>query len=178
MVFQKRMDSEYDCRDRSRELEVERRTLQHMYQQARAHEVLMQRRLPEIPCFERSQILAREDDEKEEEERVATTLQQEEEEVCSAAGGLELYEETAERTEQMADKSTVVELPRSALDVTASSQSSDKPDEIDEEGLTHYQSLSPARQASDTSALSMPVMMPLTMDTAMDHFPVRVSPHH
>lgn len=175
------MDSESVCHYRSRELEVERRTLHHMYQQARAHEMVMQRLLPEVPSFKQQPVFA--DKEKKDrdkrtkkhlpkQDRVPLHHQLEQSHVVRPSEDLEkeTRTDTSSKTERLGSETVLIS---PTLDVGDAERKKGDSYVVD----TTASASTPAQSSESTATdkIQEPVLVPLTMDVAMNNFPVRVS---
>ena len=148
---------------RARELEVERRKLHHMYQQARTHETIMQRLLPKVPHFKTHTIFAKDNE-------TADSKMEEEEDHSHP----ELREQPHEAPVSQHPRLTS---PTVKVDDSSSQLLRDSVEEM----LNEATSSSKAGSVHDDNDLTVddrmykPVLVPLTMDIAMNKFPVRVS---
>ena len=154
---------ESDCHFRAREVEVGRRKLYHMYQRARTHEMIMQRLLPEVPQFKAHPVFAEESDEQ---YYLAKTKPEE-----NHSHQLE----QAPILQQPLGNPTV-EMPESKVDRTTSQLSDILTEEVPPT-TTSSEASSMHKHLDSTVAdrACKPILVPLTMDTAMSNLPIRVS---
>lgn len=169
------LDSESNCYDRARELEVERRTLHHMYQQARHHEMTMQTLLPEVPCFKPQPVFANEEEEEKERvvevRRLSGTTKPE-------GSNLLQMEQTHETTSHQEVDMSPKEPPPDLEVVPTASQSSSVSEMLEEGSQVQPQTIALSKTAADSAVADTPpkpVLVPLTMESAMNSFPIRVS---
>lgn len=143
-----------------------------MYQQARRHEMMMQRLLPEVPCFKPQPVFAKE--EEEEEERAVEVRKLPITTSKPERSDLQQTEETHEvRPLQLElETSPSEELPPDSELVLISFQSLSVSEMLEEE-QAQPQAIHADSAVADT--LCKPVLVPLTMESAMNNFPVRVS---
>ena len=149
-----------------------------MYQQARRHEMMMQRLLPEVPCFKPQSAFAKEEEQEQEEE-------EEEQERAVEVRKLESpnsqqMEETHEvrPLQQVLDASPSEELPPVSEPVPTSSQSLSVFEMLEGGDKVQPQTITLSKTDADSAVadtLCEPVLVPLTMESAMNNFPVRVS---
>ena len=149
---------------RAKELEVERRKLHHMYHRARTHETIMQRLLPKVPHFKTHTIFAKDS------EMVDSKMEEEEEDHSHPELGEQSHEAPVSQHPQFIS-------PTVKVDHSSSQLLRDSDDEM----LNEATSSSKAGRVHDDNDLTVddrmykPVLVPLTMDIAMNKFPVRVS---
>ena len=155
------MKVESDYHFRSKELEMERMTLHHMYQQARTHELIMQKLLPEVPRFKTYPIFA--------EKSETSQLMVKTEQVQSQL--LERFHES-----KLSQQPQEVEISDSES-VHADTQHLEQLKEESHEpsSTPHFSKTSSTQKVPTEHAACKPVLVPLTMDTAMNSFPVLVS---
>jgi hypothetical protein len=152
---------------------MERKKLHHMYQRARTHEMIMQRLLPEVPRFKTDTIFAKDSE--------------------TADSKLEEEHSHPELREQ-SHEAPVSQHPRltSSPPVKVDHSTSQLLRDSDHDMLKFNGERSPPTATSSSKAGSVhaddgdvnnimadrtykPVLVPLTMDVAMNKFPVRVS---
>lgn len=148
---------------------MERRKLNHMYQRARTHEMIMQRLLPEVPCFKTQPVFA-----KESKEPYSAGAKPEE------THSHQLKQSHEAPVLQQLLTSPTVEMPKSRVDHSTSnselSRDSDHDTPLKEKSLTKASSVFGLEGPAIVDGACKPaVLIPLTMDTAMNTFPVRVS---
>ena len=148
---------------------MERRKLHHMYQRARTHEIIMQKLLPEVPRFKTHPIFANDSD----------------------MAGSKLEEAQSHQLEQ-SHKSPLPQQPLTSPTVASrvdhSATNSQLSRDSDYELLREERSLTTSSNKASSElefehpastcmadGVHKPVLIPLTMDTAMNNFPVRVS---
>ena len=149
---------------------MERRKLHHMYQQARTHEMIMQRLLPEVPQFKAHPVFAEESDEQY--YNIIAKIEPEDPENHSN------QPEQSREAQQQPSLNSTVEMSESKVDHTTQlSSSSEMLTEERQPTTTSCKASSVCKDPTSTVAdrTCKPILIPLTMDTAMNNLPVRVS---
>ncbi len=148
---------------------MERKKLHHMYQQARTHEMIMQRLLPEVPRFKTHTIFAKDSgtvDSKLEEDHSHPQLREQ-----SHEAPVSQHPRLTSSPPVRVDHSTSQLLRNSNHEVLDDERSLPTTNSSSKAGSVH----------ADDSDITVadrtykPVLIPLTMDVAMNNFPVRVS---
>ena len=154
----------------------------HMYQQARAHEMTMTRLLPEVPCFN-SQPLFTEEAEREERKPLPATTKPPEKELSHQIEQFHREVRPPSQLQPAGDTDTTsskTNFPSSEVisihSQTARLGGSDEMfnEEESEDSRKHATSRESGDLRTDNK-IHKPVLIPLTMDSAMNNFPVRVS---
>ena len=149
---------------------MERRKLHHMYQQARTHEMIMQRLLPEVPQFKTHTVFA----EKNDEQYYLAKIEPEDPENHSN----QLQLEQSHEAQQQPSLNSTVEMSESKVDHTTQlSSSSEMLTEERQPTTTSCKASSVCKDPTSTVAdrACKSILVPLTMDSAMNNLPVRVS---
>ena len=159
------MEVESDYHFRAKELEMERMTLHHMYQQARTHEMIMQRLLPEVPRFKTYPIFSGKS------EKSQSMVKPEQ---------VQSHQLEQSHEAKLSQQPQEVEISDSAESVHTDTRHLDGSERLNEErnklsSTTPFSKTSSTQKVPTEHAACKPVLVPLTMDTAMTSFPVRVS---